>query len=38
MCDVVTIIAIFVVLIFGRETRLILAKARMSGWNDFPRS
>ncbi len=38
MYDVVTIIAIFIVLIVGRETRLILAMARMSGWDDFPRS
>jgi hypothetical protein len=37
MWDVITIIAIFSILFLGREAQYVVAKARASGWNDFPR-
>jgi len=37
MWDIITIVAIFSVLFLGREAQTVVAKARASGWNDFPR-
>jgi len=37
MWDIITIVAIVSVLFLGREAQTVFAKARASGWNDFPR-
>ncbi len=37
MWDILTILGIFGLLFLGREAQIVLAKARASGWNDFPR-
>lgn len=37
MWDVITILAIFSILFLGREAQHVVAKAKASGWNDFPR-
>ncbi|MBW9117198.1 hypothetical protein JNB88_26620 [Rhizobium cauense] len=37
MWDIVTIIVIFGILYLGHELKIVFAKARASGWNNFPR-
>ncbi|MBB3965726.1 hypothetical protein GGQ67_003401 [Rhizobium metallidurans] len=37
MWDILTILGIFALLYLGREVQIVFAKARASGWNDFPR-
>jgi len=37
MWDIITIVAIVSVLFLGREAQTVFAKARASGWDDFPR-
>ena len=38
MWDIVTVVGIFGLLYLGHEFRIVLVKARASGWNNFPRS